>query len=185
LGASYRGRGTADDDEVVATAGRRGTGRQGQSKEGVVSRARPWPCTWGWSVRERAGVRWSPQGWGSHSFDLAFSQGREHTVPGWVGDLESMGGLVMGAGCGGHHMAKVGRGRRTYHAGPLTPRYNCALSAITVEPFHQGRGDSGSRKEAAGPASKGTFILDMIFFGSVKSFESTLKVLCRAPFVLR
>jgi hypothetical protein len=31
-----------------------------------------------------------------------------------------MGGRAIGAGGGGPHMAAAGRGRRTYHPGPLT-----------------------------------------------------------------
>jgi hypothetical protein len=40
--------------------------------------------------------------------------GREHALPGWVGDSESMGGRGIVAGGGGPHMAATDRGRRTY-----------------------------------------------------------------------
>jgi hypothetical protein len=52
--------------------------------------------------------------------------------PGWVRDSESMGGRAIGAGGGGPPMASTDRGRRTYHPGPLTLRYDCARGAMTV-----------------------------------------------------
>jgi hypothetical protein len=60
-----------------------------------------WPCTRGRSVR--GGKRW---GCGSHLkgglswLQAVLQPGREHALPGWVGDSESMGGRAIGAGGG-------------------------------------------------------------------------------------
>jgi hypothetical protein len=50
-------------------------------------------------------------GEGSHRLSLAFGQGCEHALLRWVGDSESMGGRVIGAGGGGPHITATDRGR--------------------------------------------------------------------------
>ena len=65
----------------------------------------------------------------------------------------------------GPGMAATGRGRKTYHPGPLTLRYPCALGAISVEPLPPtGMGTPGAEKrprKRRGLLTKSRYILDI------------------------